>query len=71
MSIIYLFCSGDQDAVVPLLGSRTLVRELAHHLNFKTTLPYRPWFHKDQVSSLILPLAPPCTCLKQVENLWL
>ena len=46
-------CSGDQDSVVPLLGSRTLVRELAHDLNFSTTLPYWPWFHKDQVSSLL------------------
>ncbi|KAF2573334.1 hypothetical protein F2Q70_00000843 [Brassica cretica] len=40
--------SGDQDSVVPLLGSRTLVRELAHDLNFSTTLPYGPWFHKNQ-----------------------
>lgn len=41
--------SGDQDSVVPLLGSRTLVRELAHSLNFKTTVPYGAWFHKRQV----------------------
>ncbi|KAG2280599.1 hypothetical protein Bca52824_051819 [Brassica carinata] len=31
---VWIF-SGDQDSVVPLLGSRTLVRELAHDLNFK------------------------------------
>lgn len=41
--------SGDQDSVVPLLGSRTLVRELAHDLQFKTTVPYGAWFHKGQV----------------------
>ncbi|KAK9270615.1 hypothetical protein L1049_026197 [Liquidambar formosana] len=41
--------SGDQDSVVPLLGSRTLVRELAHDLKFKITVPYGTWFHKGQV----------------------
>lgn len=41
--------SGDQDSVVPLLGSRTLVRELAHDLNLEITLPYGAWFHKGQV----------------------
>lgn len=41
--------SGDQDSVVPLLGSRTLIRELAHNLNFKVTVPYGAWFHKGQV----------------------
>ncbi|KAK2985443.1 hypothetical protein RJ640_006739 [Escallonia rubra] len=41
--------SGDQDSVVPLLGSRTLVRELAHDLKFKVTVPYGTWFYKGQV----------------------
>ncbi|KAA8536495.1 hypothetical protein F0562_028973 [Nyssa sinensis] len=41
--------SGDQDSVVPLMGSRTLVRELADDLNFKITVPYGAWFHKGQV----------------------
>ncbi|GMH17126.1 hypothetical protein Nepgr_018967 [Nepenthes gracilis] len=41
--------SGDQDSVVPLLGSRTLIRELAHDLHFKITVPYAAWFHKHQV----------------------
>lgn len=41
--------SGDQDSVVPMLGSRTLVRELAHDLKFKITVPYGAWFHKGQV----------------------
>ncbi|GLT32196.1 hypothetical protein SLA2020_068810 [Shorea laevis] len=42
--------SGDQDSVIPLLSSRTLVRELAHDLNFKITVPYGAWFHKGQVA---------------------
>ncbi|XP_038896886.1 serine carboxypeptidase-like 42 [Benincasa hispida] len=41
--------SGDQDSVVPLMGSRTLIRELAHDLKFKITVPYGTWFHKGQV----------------------
>ncbi|CAH9147239.1 unnamed protein product [Cuscuta epithymum] len=45
---VWIF-SGDQDSVVPLLGSRTLVRELAHDLGLKTTVPYGAWFHKGQV----------------------
>ncbi|KDO83616.1 hypothetical protein CISIN_1g0117641mg, partial [Citrus sinensis] len=40
--------SGDQDSVVPLLGSRTLIRELARDLNFEVTVPYGAWFHKQQ-----------------------
>lgn len=45
---VWIF-SGDQDSVVPLIGSRTLVRELAHDLHFKITVPYGAWFHKGQV----------------------
>ncbi|KAL8166164.1 hypothetical protein V2J09_007663 [Rumex salicifolius] len=45
---VWIF-SGDQDSVVPLLGSRTLVRELAHDLKLNTTVPYGAWFHKSQV----------------------
>ncbi|TQD82786.1 hypothetical protein C1H46_031663 [Malus baccata] len=41
--------SADQDSVVPLLGSWTLVRELAHDLKFPITVPYGAWFHKGQV----------------------
>ncbi|XAR53086.1 Carboxypeptidase D [Bertholletia excelsa] len=41
--------SGDQDSDVPLLGSRTLVRELAKDLNFNVTVPYGAWFHRGQV----------------------
>ncbi|KAL6316938.1 hypothetical protein AAG906_024476 [Vitis piasezkii] len=46
--IAFLF-GGDQDSVVPLLGSRTLIRELAQELKFKITVPYGAWFHKGQV----------------------
>jgi len=42
-------CSGDQDSVVPLLGSRTLVRELAHTMGLQVTVPYSTWFRKGQV----------------------
>ncbi|WCJ43423.1 serine carboxypeptidase-like 42 [Euphorbia peplus] len=45
--------SGDQDSVVPLLGSRTLVRELAHDLKLKITVPYGAWFHKGQVGGWV------------------
>lgn len=46
---LHFNCSGDQDSVVPLLGSRTLVRELAHDLHFQITVPYGAWYHKGQV----------------------
>ncbi|KAI5666971.1 hypothetical protein M9H77_16824 [Catharanthus roseus] len=49
---VWIF-SGDQDSVVPLLGSRTLARELAHDLNFEITIPYRAWFHKGQVGGWV------------------
>ncbi|XVF37108.1 hypothetical protein REPUB_Repub19eG0117200 [Reevesia pubescens] len=49
---VWIF-SGDQDSVVPLLGSRTLVRELARDLNFKITVPYGAWFHKHQVGGWV------------------
>ncbi|XP_022766311.1 serine carboxypeptidase-like 42 isoform X2 [Durio zibethinus] len=49
---VWIF-SGDQDSVVPLLGSRTLVRELAHDLKFKITVPYGAWFHKRQVGGWV------------------
>ncbi|TYK04350.1 serine carboxypeptidase-like 42 isoform X1 [Cucumis melo var. makuwa] len=50
---VWIF-SGDQDSVVPLLGSRTLVRELAHDLKFKITVPYGTWFHKGQVGGWVI-----------------
>ncbi|CAH1453942.1 unnamed protein product [Lactuca virosa] len=49
---VWIF-SGDQDSVVPLLGSRTLVRELAHELEFPITVPYGVWFHKGQAGGWV------------------
>ncbi|XP_006307408.2 serine carboxypeptidase-like 44 [Capsella rubella] len=46
--------SGDEDSVIPLLGSRTLVKELASDLNFNTTVPYGAWFHKGQVGGWVI-----------------
>ena len=45
--------SGDQDSVVPLLGSRALVRELAHNMGLPVTVPYSTWFRKGQVHFLL------------------
>ncbi|XP_056687001.1 serine carboxypeptidase-like 45 isoform X2 [Spinacia oleracea] len=44
-----LVYSGDQDSVVPLTGSRTLVKRLANELKLNTSVPYRVWFVGMQV----------------------
>uniref|UniRef100_A0A2N9I564 Carboxypeptidase n=1 Tax=Fagus sylvatica TaxID=28930 RepID=A0A2N9I564_FAGSY len=44
-----LVYSGDQDSVIPLTGSRTLVHGLAEELGLKTNVPYRVWFEGQQV----------------------
>ncbi|OMO52391.1 Peptidase S10, serine carboxypeptidase [Corchorus olitorius] len=44
-----LVYSGDQDSVIPLTGSRTLVAKLAKKLELETTVPYRVWFQGKQV----------------------
>ncbi|XP_031489572.1 serine carboxypeptidase-like 45 [Nymphaea colorata] len=44
-----LVYSGDQDSVIPLTGSRTLVNRLAASLGLNTTVPYRVWFEGKQV----------------------
>uniref|UniRef100_A0A0E0F672 Serine carboxypeptidase-like 45 n=1 Tax=Oryza meridionalis TaxID=40149 RepID=A0A0E0F672_9ORYZ len=44
-----LVYSGDQDSVIPLTGSRTLVQNLARDLGLKTSVPYRVWFEGQQV----------------------
>ncbi|WOG99362.1 hypothetical protein DCAR_0518710 [Daucus carota subsp. sativus] len=44
-----LVYSGDQDSVIPLTGSRTLVCGLAKRLGLNTTVPYRVWFQGQQV----------------------
>ncbi|PSS01729.1 Serine carboxypeptidase-like [Actinidia chinensis var. chinensis] len=41
--------SGDQDSVIPLTGTRTLVNDLAKELGLSTTVPYRVWFEGRQV----------------------
>ncbi|WJX80990.1 Serine carboxypeptidase-like 45 [Trifolium repens] len=44
-----LVYSGDQDSVIPLTGSRTLVHQLAKELRINTSVPYRVWFEGQQV----------------------
>ncbi|KAJ8772451.1 hypothetical protein K2173_027628 [Erythroxylum novogranatense] len=44
-----LVYSGDQDSVIPLTGSRTLVHKLAKELGLNTSVPYRTWFNGKQV----------------------
>ncbi|KAG5031877.1 hypothetical protein AAZX31_06G158000 [Glycine max] len=44
-----LIYSGDQDSVIPLTGSRTLVQKLARKLGLNSTVPYRVWFEGQQV----------------------
>ncbi|CAK7340262.1 unnamed protein product [Dovyalis caffra] len=45
-----LVYSGDQDSVIPLIGTRTLVNGLAKELQLNTTVPYRTWFQGKQVA---------------------
>lgn len=42
--------SGDQDSVIPLMGSRLLVHRLATELGLKTSVPYGAWFQGKQVT---------------------
>ncbi|KAF2305436.1 hypothetical protein P3X46_004746 [Hevea brasiliensis] len=44
-----LVYSGDQDSVIPFLGTRILVNGLAKELKLNTTATYRPWFEDKQV----------------------
>ncbi|XP_021745654.1 serine carboxypeptidase-like 45 [Chenopodium quinoa] len=44
-----LIYSGDQDSVVPFIGSRTLINGLAKELGLNTTVPYRTWLTNRQV----------------------
>ncbi|KAL9331458.1 hypothetical protein ACSQ67_001068 [Phaseolus vulgaris] len=44
-----LVYSGDQDSVIPLMGSRSLVNGLAKELGLNTTVAYRAWFEGKQV----------------------
>lgn len=45
--------SGDQDSILPLTGTRTLVHGLAKQLGLNTTVPYRVWFQGKQVKIMI------------------
>ncbi|KAG4915825.1 hypothetical protein JHK87_053382 [Glycine soja] len=45
-----LVYSGDQDSVIPLIGSRSLVNGLAKEIGFDTTVAYRAWFEGKQVA---------------------
>ncbi|KAK7840485.1 serine carboxypeptidase-like 45 [Quercus suber] len=47
-----LVYSGDQDSVIPLTGSRTLVHGLAEELGLKTSVPYRVCGDQDSVIPL-------------------
>uniref|UniRef100_A0A0D9XQC0 Carboxypeptidase n=1 Tax=Leersia perrieri TaxID=77586 RepID=A0A0D9XQC0_9ORYZ len=49
---VWIF-SGDQDSVVPLLGSRTLVRELAHTMGLPVTVPYSSWLRRGQAGGWV------------------
>ncbi|KAJ4971575.1 hypothetical protein NE237_004674 [Protea cynaroides] len=44
-----LVYSGDQDSVIPLTGTRTLLHGLANKLGLQTTTTYRAWFVGKQV----------------------
>lgn len=41
--------TGDQDSVIPCMGTRRLVDRLAKTLGLKTTVPYSSWFVDKQV----------------------
>ncbi|KAH0460715.1 hypothetical protein IEQ34_011378 [Dendrobium chrysotoxum] len=45
--------SGDQDSVAPFLGTRALMRELAHDMRLGVSVPYTAWFYKGQVFFLL------------------
>ncbi|XP_038880709.1 serine carboxypeptidase-like 45 isoform X3 [Benincasa hispida] len=49
-----LIYSGDQDSVIPLMGSRLLVHRLATELGLNTSVPYGAWFQGKQVSLLFV-----------------
>jgi len=40
--------------VIPLTGSRTLVKRLAEELGLRTTVPYQVWFAGQQVNIMTL-----------------
>lgn len=44
-----LVYSGDQDSVIPLIGTRLNVNNLAKELGLNTTVPYKSWLQDKQV----------------------
>lgn len=48
-----LVYSGDQDSIIPLTGTRTLVNNLATSLKLNTTVPYSVWFQGKQVAGWV------------------
>jgi serine carboxypeptidase-like clade 2 len=48
-----LIYSGDQDSVIPLTGTRTLINNLAATLKLNTTVPYSVWFQGKQVAGWV------------------
>lgn len=55
VSYITYMDSGDQDSVLPLTGTRTLVNGLAKELGLNKTVPYSAWFEGRQVSEHFVP----------------
>ncbi|KAL3634734.1 hypothetical protein CASFOL_021788 [Castilleja foliolosa] len=45
-----LVYSGDQDSVIPLIGTRKIINKLAKKLNLKTTRPYSTWIVENQAA---------------------
>ncbi|CAI0464938.1 unnamed protein product, partial [Linum tenue] len=43
-----LVYSGDQDAAIPFIGTRSLVNRQSKKLGLNTTLPYKPWFDDEK-----------------------
>ncbi|CAL1374415.1 unnamed protein product [Linum trigynum] len=43
-----LVYSGDQDSVLPFIGTRILVNRLAKEMGLNTTVPYKAWFDFDK-----------------------
>ncbi|XP_058763478.1 serine carboxypeptidase-like 45 [Vicia villosa] len=45
-----LVFSGDSDSVIPFMGTRSLIREMAEDFGFRTTRDYQAWFQDGQVA---------------------
>ncbi|PON57296.1 Serine carboxypeptidase-like [Trema orientale] len=48
-----LIYSGDQDSVIPLISTRSLVAGVAKELGLNTSIPYRAWFESKQVGGWV------------------